>query len=229
VFTGLSAAPPRRLGRRQRAALRSLYDRRLRKRWGIRTGTVFGFGIGFGYATAILVISRNPQPVALENVIVNATIWLSWLAGGLVGLSYARHLSEQGVDPKLKQLAALRGYPGDVVAAASTGAAMWRIVVAVGVPALLLVLLALALSASIGLVIQRALFGLALFGYIVFLAFVLAWLARWSARVSEARAGTAFLALALVPHLARQVWPATPSVPALLEWLLWQVGLVPAV
>jgi hypothetical protein len=201
----------------------------LRKRWGVRTGTIFGFGIGFGYATAMLVISRGPQPVALENVIVNATVWLSWLAGGLVGLSYARNLSDEGAHADLKQLASLRGYSGNVITSASTRAAMRRIIVAVGLPALLLLALALALSASATLALARAFFGLALLGYVVFLAFVLAKLARWGARLSATRAGTAFLALALIPHLARQVWPATPSVPALFEWLLWQVGLMGAV
>jgi hypothetical protein len=88
------------------------------------------------------------------------------------------------------------------------------------IPALGVCMLGAALSTSFGAAATHLLQCLGALGYLVLLGMVLGAFACWCAAISPRHGRSLLLGLVIGPHLARSVWPAVPSVPALFAALL---------
>ena len=83
-------------------------------------------------------------------------------------------------------------------------------------PTLALIVLVLALSGSVSVAAMRLMVAVGVIGFVGASGMLLGSLARWASAISPRAGRTMLVALVVVPHLARHVWPSVPSVPA---WL----------
>jgi hypothetical protein len=192
-----------------------LSERRLREAFGGRVARVYGWGIAVSYVAALFVVKSRA-----EAILEQALVALAWIPAGLVALGAARdqaHLDdEQGFVALVRQ----RGFAGRELEPARFLAAARRIAKVTGYPALVLVLgrAALARDTNAALTAVASAAGAAIF--VLCLSFLLAGVARASAIVSGGRGRFVFVAVVLVPHIARALFPDMPSVPRLLGSLL---------
>jgi hypothetical protein len=119
-----------------------------------------------------------------------------------------------------------RGLSLDDLRVARPYAVAARIARLVGIPALALGALAVVLAVSTDALSSRLVFLVLLGVWAIAVAALLAVMADVALRLSPDRAGWMLVALVAVPHLARSVWPLTPSAPALAAWLLSGVEAV---
>jgi hypothetical protein len=144
--------------------------------------------------------------------------WLSWLAGGSALVSAAPRWFE--FQKPVAVLASERGFSSRSLALASTLGLVRRLWLLIGAPSVLLAVLALALTGDPALIMVRLALVPAVAGYGLLLALVLGGLTRWSAELSPRFARTWLLIFVLGPHVSRELWPSTPSVVLLFDWLL---------
>jgi hypothetical protein len=175
--------------------------------------------VTLGAAAIILLLSRSGHPQELDAALASAAHVLTWTGAGLTALGYARSLAQPGGIAVHAALLCERGVSERDIRRARFIAAVRRIALLPLVPALVLALVVALLSPSGPILLARLLSTVAIAAYVVVAALVLAALAGWSASLGGRRAGLTFVGLLLLPHFARDVWPATPSVPALFQWL----------
>lgn len=204
---------------RERALL-ALFDLGRRKGFGLRAAKLYAFGVFVTYAVAIWLAQRSASGEVGRGFVHAALVALSWVVGALAALGTAQGLAAPAERDALSALAFQRGFAErDVLRARTLGAALriWRLV---AIPALLLVLLALARGQSIAWTVVAA-FGIAL--YAAALGLFLALLAQFSAELSGRHPRALLSTLVLGPLLLSQLYPAIPSVSGAFAALLDRV------
>jgi len=204
-----------RLGRER--ALIALFDLGRRKGFGLRAARVYAFGVFVAYAIAISVSRGTGRHAAIQSSMHAALVALSWVVGALAALGTARGLAEQADSDGLRALALQRGFDGRAVLRARTLAGALRVARLVGIPALLLVGVAVARGQSLGWALVTA---PAVAVYAAALGLCLALLAHFSAALSPRHPRALLAALVLGPLVIAQAYPSVPSVPGVFSALL---------
>ncbi len=209
-------------------ALVTLCDARQRTLASMRLARFVGAAVALAIALPMAVVAAHGGRDILDAVALRGLALLSWGAAGIAAIGAATDLAGKDRAEGVESLALQRGYgPADLALARSV-AAIRRIAVVTGVPALALCGLALAMSGSAGLAWLRLELCAAVAGYVALLAVVLGGLARWSARVSPGHGRGLLLALLLLPELARAAWTRIPGVIELFGWLAHQLLFIGA-
>ncbi|HEX3774919.1 MAG TPA: hypothetical protein VHV51_10675 [Polyangiaceae bacterium] len=201
---------------RERALL-SLFDLGRRKGFGLRLARLYALGVCLCYAIAISLAHGEHRRAAIQSFVHAALVSISWVVGSLAALGTAQILAQAPDRDGLRALALARGFSDRDVLRARVLAAALRVALLLGVPALLLVLVALARGESLGwalvlapgVAIYAALFGLCL-----------ALLAEFSAALAPRHARALLATLVLCPLLLSQAYPALPNLPAAFAELL---------
>jgi hypothetical protein len=196
----------------------SLFDAELGTMPGVRAAKWIGTGVGVFTALMMIALRNDRGGRDVDQVLLEGLVWLSWLVGGLALTSAApRWFDFQG---PIASLASARGLPSRLLGAASTAALVRRLWLLIGTPAVALAGLALVLTSDPRLIGARVALVPAVAVYGLLLALVLAGLTRWSAELSPRFSRTWLLIFVVGPHVARELWPSTPSVVAVFAWLL---------
>lgn len=179
--------------------------------------------LGLTYAGLVLAVALVGSGSSADVVVQNALFWLSWLGGGGVALAAAGP-GRKPEDHAVRALAAQRGFSLRDLAMARAIATVRRVLRVVGLPALVVALLALAASGSFRLLLPRVLLVVGVTGYVVLLAVVISLLVELARALSPRHTRSTLAFLIVVPHLLRVLWPHVPSVPALFGLLLDQLA-----
>jgi hypothetical protein len=198
-------------------------ERRLRDRLGMKMARLYAFGLALSYGVLALVASSAGARTARE-LVVRALVAASWVVAGLAGLSLSTNLSrldaEQGVDGLLAQ----RGASPEELGFARWLVGARRIAYLVALAALIVCAAAALRVRSGGDAALLVALALAAVLYALVLGASVSALARAAASLSATRGRWLFVALILVPHAARSLWPELPSVPAVFSTLLDMVS-----
>ena len=209
-------SPVWRSVQRERALI-ALFDLGRKKTYGLRAARLYAFGVFMSYAIAIALAKGGEQARVMHGFVRAALIALSWVVGALATLGATQALAQQAERDSLAALAMQRGYSDSALLRARTLAAAQRIARLVGVPALLLVVVALLRGATLPWACAVA---PAVLVYACALGLTLAVLAQFTAELAPTHPRALLLALVLGPLLFAQVFPAVPSLPQLCSWLL---------
>jgi hypothetical protein len=202
-------------GARRFVDLVALAERRLADAFGGRIAHFYAWGIAGSYAFMLFVAKGRA-----DSLLAQALLALSWIPAGLVALAAAKNQARFDDENGFVALVRQRGFDARELEAARVGAAIARIARVTGYPALALVLVRAALARDANAAVASAHAALGAAVYVLCLSFLLGTLACASAVLSGGRGRTTFVALVLVPHLARALFPGIPSVPAMLDAIL---------
>ena len=143
--------------------------------------------------------------------------WLSWLVGGVITWSALRNWSK--FQEPLSDMARERGVHATWRDLAAPLALTRQLALAIGIPALLLTAFTVTLASGTrlpwaypALLILVPVYALAFAGGLGVLVFV-------STKWCSGAATIALLAMLLIPHACRELWPHTPSVIGFYEWI----------
>jgi hypothetical protein len=202
--------------------LEALCVRRLGDGFFARAARFYAWGIAVSYGVALLFAPSNP-----ELLLVPALETLAWIVGGVYGLAAARDPAP-GADDAVFALARTRGFTQRDLAVLRFTAAVRKIgryALGPGLALSLVPWLHARGADDFGRAVARTLGVLA---FAITLSVVVAALARLSATLSPGRGRATLFGIVLIPHAAHSLWPALPSVPALLgaclEWLVVRGG-----
>jgi hypothetical protein len=202
-------------GARRFADLVALAERRLADAFGGRIARFYAWGIAGSYAFALFIAEGRA-----EAIIAQALVALSWIPAGLVALGAAKHQARNDDENGFVALVRQRGFDARELDAARVAGAVLRIARVTGYPALALVLLRAAFARDVNAAVASAQSALGAAVYIACLSFLLGTLACASAALSAGRGRLTLIALVVVPHVARALFPSTPSIPAMLGAIL---------
>jgi len=202
-------------GARHFLELVAFAERRLADAFGGRIARFYAWGIAASYGIALFVAQ-----VRTDALLAQALVALSWIPAGLIALGAARGPSRPDDENGFVALARQRGFDARELELARFLAAVARIARVTGYPALALVAVRATLARDVNAAIASAQAALGAVVYVASLAFLLAALARAGAVLSAGRGRLTLVALVLVPHLARALFPSMPSVPAALGAIL---------
>jgi hypothetical protein len=206
-----------RLGLARERALIALFDLGRKKGFGLRAARVYAFGVFVTYALAMSLAHGSDRRAALQGFLHAALVSLSWVVGALAALGTARALAQEANRDALSALARQRGFSQHAILRARTLAGALRVARLIGIPALLLVGVAVARGQSLAWALVTA---PAVLVYAVVLGLGLALLAQLSAELSRRHPRALLAALILAPMLISAAYPALPSVPAACAALL---------
>jgi hypothetical protein len=199
--------------------LADFYERRLRERFGMKTARLYAFGLAVSYGVFALLASGAGARAARE-LVVRELVAASWVVAGLAALSLSTNLArldaEQGVDGLLAQ----RGTSREELGLARWFVGARRIALLVGLSALAVCAAAALRVRSVGDAVSLVAMAIAAVFYAIVLGATVSALARAAATLAPTRGRSLFVALILVPHAARALWPELPSVPAAFASLL---------
>lgn len=171
----------------------------------------------------LMIVRQGSGAHAVTTTALEGVGWLAWLVAGTTTLSASRHWLK--FQQPLSELAALRSIPHGWLSKAAPCALTYRIATLVGGPALLLTVVSIAVSHDPSFAWRQGLLLLAVVAFACLLAVGLTALTLLAASISHDSAVPALLAVLFVPHLVREVWPHTPSIIVLYDWL-WRELLV---
>jgi hypothetical protein len=181
--------------------------------------------VGAGLMVALAVDSER---AVLGKVIAQSLAWLTWWVGGLVMWSRAGNRAYSETQGALTDLGGLRGLPARTIVRYETGALAWRIACSIGVPALGLALLALALSPALTWVLPRCVLCGAVTFYAALVGSCLSAVVHAARAASPRHARLLVLAIILVPYLAHLAWPPFANLPSALAWLAQSIAVLGA-
>jgi hypothetical protein len=196
----------------------AVYDRAIARNWQMRVALAYAALTTLSYVAAMLILRGSPSEL-VATVAVGALRTLSWVAGGAAALALARRVARSDEEHGLETLLRTHGVLPALAWSARTTAVALRLFVAVGIPALVLGLVALWLAPS-ALRWQRLWLALGMVGYAAVLATLVSLVMALSSALSRRRVVLIMIAVLLVPQVVRASWPGAPSIPALLERLL---------
>jgi hypothetical protein len=188
---------------------------RLETSYVVRIARALGYAVALGYAGLILFLPQGTDHDLDRGLTIAALGWISWSAA-LAALGTARNQQRRDEDDGIIDLLRLRAYPVGRMELGRGFAAVETVAVTAARPGLALALLALVLSPSLPVVIERVRVCLGVAAFSIVLGAVLGSLARFCATSFRERGRGAFVVCLLAPELLRQAWPTTPSIPALL-------------
>jgi hypothetical protein len=204
-------------------ALVRFADRRLRKRAGARFGALYALGVGVSYALLILW-SGGDGGRAARLLVMRELTTATWIVTGLFSLSLAADWTRLDREEGVLGLLRLRGLSPDNLERARFYAGARRIALLVGLTTIACCALAGSRIRSLQSAGELVTLALAAAVYACVVGGAASGLCLLS-RVLAPGSGRAFLlALVLLPHAARELWPALPSVPSAVSWLLDTVG-----
>jgi hypothetical protein len=215
-----------RLRLERERALIALFDLGRRKGLGLRAARVYAVGVFATYAMVIAVAPAAGRLAAIQSAMHAALVALSWVVGALAALGTARGLAQQADGDALRALALQRGFGAHAVLRARTLSAALRVARLVGIPALLLVGVAVARGQSLAWALVTV---PALAVYAAALGLSLALLAHFSAGLSPRHPRALLAALVLGPVLVSQAYPGFPTLPGVFAALLDRLMSVGAV
>jgi len=198
-------------------ALVALFDLGRQKSYGLRAAKLYAFGVFASYAIAIALTQGSQRGRAIHGFVHAALSSLSWVVGALAALGSAQALAEQPERDALSALAQQRGFPPSAVLRARTGAATLRVARLIAVPALLLLVVAIARGSTLRWALAVA---PAVLGYAAALGVTLALLAHFAAELSPRHPRALLAVLVLGPLLISLAFPNVPSIPGLFSGLL---------
>lgn len=192
-----------------------LYAGELARLRGVRRARWLAWAVAS--VSVLSMLTRLDDGSGLGVISVEALAWLSWLVGGAITWSALRHW-KTFQDP-LADMARERGVAVTWRELAAPLALIRQLGVSIGVPALLLTALAVALGSGAGFSWASPALLLLVPGYVVLFALGVGLLAFLSTKLLPQAATSVFLVIVLVPHACRELWPDTPSVIGLYAWL----------
>lgn len=193
------------------------FDELARRRLGAGLAKLGAWLITMGHAVLLPFAARAQSGDGGDAVAIHALGWLSWVVGGAIALSACGSRDERRPE---RALALARGHSAASAELAEVLAVARRVLRLVGIPALLLCALALAMAASLRVAALRLTLLVGGVGYSLLLASVVAVLVSLSRTLSHDKPRSALLALVFVPHFVHVIFPIVPSVPALLSSVL---------
>ena len=197
--------------RRQRfLPLVRFFDECLKARLGAQLGKVAAWAVTLGYLVALPFGARAVTGDASDKVVISALSWLTWLVGSLLAVSAASSAADDGAT---RALAFTRGFSKGAIDRAQLFAVGRRAVRVMGIPATLLAVAALSLARSWHVALSRLL---------------LVVLVRIARGLGPRRPRSALVALVVVPHLLRELFPRLPSVPALVGFVAGELASIGA-
>lgn len=200
--------------------LARLFDDELKRLPGVRVARWLSVLVTV-VSCAVILAHTNSGTRGVVRAAVEGLAWLSWLAAGVAALSAAHHWRD--FQEPIRTLASDRGVPSVAVSQAVPLGLVRRLSVLVGIPSLGLAALAIGLTTELDLLGPRLVLLLGMPVYAVLLAAGLALLTQASAALARAPARLWLMTLVLGPHLLRELWPRTPSVISVYQWLLEQL------
>jgi hypothetical protein len=163
------------------------------------------------------MLMRRDASSALVLISMEALGWLSWLVGGAITWSALRNW--KALQEPLGDIARERGVDASWRELAGPLALIQRLAVSIGVPALLLTALAIALGSGAALSWAHPALLVLVPAYVLVFALGLGVLAFLSTKLHPDAATTVLLVILVIPHACRELWPYTPSVIGFYEWL----------
>jgi len=209
--------------RRLSGALVAFADRRLRQRLGARFALLYAVGIGLTYGIMIVLLGAGSEPAARALILRELTT-VTWVVGAMVGLSLAADWRRLDGDEGVFGFLHLRGIAAESLDLARWYAAARRIALLVAAPTLLCCALAGARIRSLEAALGLAGLALATAAYACLIGAGASSLALAARLLAPTYGRTFLIAVVLLPHAARELWPALPSVPAGVAWLIAAVG-----
>jgi hypothetical protein len=206
------------------SALVRLCEARLLELFGVRAARVYAYGVALSFALLMLFAGSPDRRQALHNLLFDALGTLSWVVGGMVGLSAARNLEARDDDDGISALARQRGHGARELEQARLLATTARIARLIIVPGVLLALIAMLRIRTLAALPWCVYLGVVPIAYGLLLGAGVALLARGSARLVPSHGRGLFAILAIVPELLRQTFSDMPSVPAFYGYLLRQLA-----
>jgi hypothetical protein len=199
--------------------LADFYDRRLRERLGMRTARLYAFGLAVTYGV-LAALTAGAGARAAREVVMRELVTASWVLAGLASLSLATNLARLDAEQGVTGLLAQRGTSREELGLARWFVGARRIAVLMGASTV-------AVCAAAALRVRSLSDGLSLLAlavasvlYALVLGASSSALARAAATLAPSNGRAFFVALILVPHAARSLWPDLPSVPAVFSALL---------
>lgn len=215
-----TAHPFRGPGVRMSSPLLGLCARQTRALLGIRLGTSAAWMLALIYAAMIMYLGVTTVDADFGAVALNAVRTISAVSGTLVLLSVSHNFARLDQQQGISIVASLRGYSFSQVERWRWAASVLVLTRVFLYPSLVAIVATLAMADSVKQVALRLMLAVLVLIYCFALAAVLATLGRWSARLAPGFARTFALAVLVLPHLAREVWPLVPSLPALFLYAL---------
>ncbi len=201
-------------------ALAAFCERRQRERLGARLSFLYAVGLAATYGLFVLLSADGESANTARAFVQREIRAASWIPASLYALTLAANWAEldraEGVPALLRQ----RGFQPQALAMAHVLGGARRLTLILAVPAVILCALGAARVHSVAAGLGFALLALALSLYSALLATAVSALARAAAALAPRHGRLLLLALVLVPHAARELWPSLPSVPAVFGWLL---------
>ena len=215
--TGSAPGAGLRVGLQRERALIAFVARAQRKGLGLLGAALYAFGVFVTYAIGIALARGSDRRAVIQGLMHAALGSLSWVVGALAAFGTAGILAQQAEGDGLRALASQRGFDARAVWRARTLASALRIARLLGIPALLLVGVAVARGQSLAWAIVTA---PAAIVYAAALGLCLAILAHVSAALSPRHPRVLLAALLLMPLLISQAYPAVPSLQQVFAALL---------
>lgn len=205
------------------SALVRLCEARLLELFGVRAARVYAYGVALSFAVLMLLAGPSDRLQALQNLLFDALATLSWVVGGLVGLSAARDLEARDDDDGISALVRQRGHGARELEQARFIATTVRVARLIVVPGVLLALVAALRIRTLAALPWCAYLCAVPIAYGLLLGAGVGLLARGSARLLPSHGRALFALLAIVPELLRRTFSEMPSVPAFYGFVLQQL------
>jgi hypothetical protein len=176
----------------------------------------------------MLALAADSERSILAQLVARALTWLTWCVGGLAMWAGAGNRAYDETQGALTDLTGLRGLAARAVARWDIVALAWKIALLIGVPALGLASMALALSPALTWVPPRLLLCVAVTVYAIVAGSCFAALVQIARAASPRRARLLILAIILLPYLVHLARPPFANLPSALAWLAQAIAVLGA-
>jgi hypothetical protein len=190
----------------------------------IRAARMYGYGVAFSYTLAMLLAGGADRASTVQGLLFNALTSLSWVVGALSAFAAAQNFAAIDEREGIVALSRQRGYTASALRTARYVATARRTTKFIAVPGLILVLTMLSRVNTFALVDWGLFFAIAVLSYACVLGATLGILAHAASELMPNHPRWLLVAVIFVPMLAKQVWPATPTIPGAFAWMLQQMA-----
>ena len=192
-----------------------LYAGELALQRGVRRARWLAGSVTIVAVLSMLIHLETAADVMLTSI--EALGWLSWLVGGAITWSAVRNW--QTFQEPLADMARERGLDSTWRDLAAPLALARQLALMIGLPALLLTTLGIALASGSEFAWAYPALLVLVPGYVIVFALGFGSLAYASTKLSPDASTSVLLCILVIPHLCRELWPYTPSVIGFYEWL----------
>lgn len=179
---------------------------RLRATTGGRIGAVLSAVLTIAFAVIALALRvGDGADISLGGLLATATRAIAWAAGAPIALAAAHDRARADRADGIEALAASRGVSRFALESARTLAAMIQVARAIGVPVLVLSIIAVALAGSLPASARHAALAAGLLAFAAVAGFTIGGLAALCGRLAGARGRTTLAALFFLPWITADV------------------------